>query len=144
MCIYIHTYLDELYCSKQTAPRATPGTTGGAHPLGSSRPNVRIAPRSQSGDSGARCVVQRVVIVLLLLLPHGRLRPPGIPVGLASPSGVSMSRLSGLGALRDCLPRVRDGEGGFAGGGVPLGAVPALSWSVGGMRIISVCGGPLV
>ena len=30
--------------------------------------------------------------------------------------------------LWDCVPRVCGGEGGCAGGGVPLGAVPALSW----------------
>jgi len=31
-------------------------------------------------------------------------------------------------ALWDCVPRVCGGEGGWAGGGVPLGAVPVLSW----------------
>jgi len=39
-----------------------------------------------------------------------------------------MRHLSGVGALWDCLPRVRGGGGGCAGGGVPLVAVPALSW----------------
>jgi len=28
----------------------------------------------------------------------------------------------------DCVPRVCGGGGGCAGGGVPLGAVPVLSW----------------
>ena len=28
----------------------------------------------------------------------------------------------------DCVPRVCGGGGGCAGGGVPLGAMPALSW----------------
>jgi len=36
--------------------------------------------------------------------------------------------LSGVGALWDCVPRVCGGGGGCAGGGVPLGVVPALSW----------------
>ena len=37
-------------------------------------------------------------------------------------------RLSGVGALWDCAPRVCGGGGGSAGGGVPLGAAPVLSW----------------
>jgi len=41
--------------------------------------------------------------------------------------GASIGRLSGGGALWDCVPRVCGGGGGCAGGGVPLGAVPALS-----------------
>ena len=36
--------------------------------------------------------------------------------------------LTGVGALWDCVPRVCGGGGGCAGGGVPLGAVPVLSW----------------
>jgi len=36
--------------------------------------------------------------------------------------------LSGVGALWDCVPRVCGGGGGCAGGGVPSGAVPVLSW----------------
>jgi len=39
----------------------------------------------------------------------------------------SIGRLSGIGALWDCVPRVYGGGGGCASGGVPLGAVPALS-----------------
>jgi len=35
--------------------------------------------------------------------------------------------LSGVDALCDCVLRVCGGGGGCAGGGVPLGAVPALS-----------------
>ena len=47
--------------------------------------------------------------------------------GLGPPSGVSIGRLSGVGALWECVPRVCGGGGGCAGGGVPLGAVPELS-----------------
>jgi len=51
---------------------------------------------------------------------------------------VSIGRLSGVGALWDCVPRVCGGGGGCAGGGVPLGAVPVLSWcgevSLGGIQ----------
>ena len=36
--------------------------------------------------------------------------------------------MSGVGALWDGVPRVYGGGGGCAGGGVPLGAVPVLSW----------------
>jgi len=47
-----------------------------------------------------------------------------------------------VGALWDCVPRDCGGGGGCAGGGVPLGAVPALSWcgevSLGGKHIIIV------
>jgi len=49
-----------------------------------------------------------------------------------------IGRLSGVGALWDCVSRVCDGGGGCAGGGVPLGAVPVLSWcgevSLGGIQ----------
>jgi len=41
---------------------------------------------------------------------------------------VCMGRRSG--GEGDCVPRVCGGGGGCAGGGVPLGAVPALSWSL--------------
>ena len=55
-------------------------------------------------------------------------------------SGQHAHTLSGVGALWDCLPRVYGGGRGCAGGGVPLEAVPALSWcgevSLGGIRII--------
>jgi len=58
--------------------------------------------------------------------------------GLSPPSGASIGRLSGVGALWDCVPRVCGGGGGCAGGGVPLGAVPVLSWcgevSLGGIQ----------
>jgi len=40
---------------------------------------------------------------------------------------VSIGRLSGVGALWDCVPRICGGEGGCDGGGVSLGPVPALS-----------------
>jgi len=57
-------------------------------------------------------------------------------------SGVSIGRLSGVGALWDCVPRVCGDGGGCAGGGVPLGAVLVLSWcgevSLGGILIIIV------
>ena len=36
--------------------------------------------------------------------------------------------MGGIGALWDCVPRVCGGGGGCAGGSVPLGAVPVLSW----------------
>ena len=42
--------------------------------------------------------------------------------------GVSIDRLSGVGALWDYVPHVCGGGGGCAGGGVPPGAVPVLSW----------------
>jgi len=50
----------------------------------------------------------------------------------------------GVGALCDCVPRVCGGGGDCAGGNVPLGAVPALSWckevSLGGIHnIIIIC-----
>ena len=52
--------------------------------------------------------------------------------------GDSIGRLSGVGALLDCVPRVCGGGGGCAGGDVPLEAVPALSWcgevSLGGIQ----------
>ena len=40
---------------------------------------------------------------------------------------MSIGRLSGIGELWDCVPHVSGGGSGCAGGGVPLGAVPALS-----------------
>ena len=54
--------------------------------------------------------------------------------------GKCSGRLSGISALWDCVPRVCGGWGGCASGGVPLGAVAALSWcgevSLGGIHII--------
>jgi len=51
---------------------------------------------------------------------------------------MSIGRLTGVGTLWDCVPRVCGGGGGCAGGGVPLGAVPVLSWcgevSLGGIQ----------
>jgi len=41
---------------------------------------------------------------------------------------VSIGRLSGVGALWDCVPHVCGGDGGCTGGGVPRGAVPVLFW----------------
>jgi len=41
---------------------------------------------------------------------------------------MTASRPSGVCALWDCVPRVCGGGGSCAGGGVPLGAVPVLSW----------------
>jgi len=41
---------------------------------------------------------------------------------------VSIGRLSGVGALWDCVPHVYGGGGGCACSGVPLGVVPVLSW----------------
>jgi len=51
-----------------------------------------------------------------------------LTLGLGPPSGVSIGRLSGAGALWDCVPHVCGGGGGCASGGVPLRAVPVLSW----------------
>jgi len=54
----------------------------------------------------------------------------------------TIGRLSGIGAGWDCTPLVSGGGGICAGGGVPLGAVPALSWrgevSLGGKHIIII------
>jgi len=54
---------------------------------------------------------------------------------------VGIGRSSGVGALWDCVPRVCGGGGGCADGGVPLGAVPVLSWcgavSLSGVKISS-------
>jgi len=47
-----------------------------------------------------------------------------LTLGLGPPSGVSIGRLSGVGALWDCVSHVCGGGGGCAGGGVPLGAGP--------------------
>ena len=48
------------------------------------------------------------------------------------------------GGLSDCVSHVCGGEGGCAGDGVPLGAVPVLSWcgevSLGGYTIIITAG----
>jgi len=43
-------------------------------------------------------------------------------------SRASIGRLSGVCALWDGVPPVCGGGGGCAGGGFPLGDVPALSW----------------
>jgi len=60
------------------------------------------------------------------------------PKRLGPPLRVGIGRVSGVGALWDCVPRVCGGGGGCASGGVPMGAVPALSWcgevSLGGKR----------
>jgi len=62
-------------------------------------------------------------------------------VGLGPLSGVSIGRLSKVGALWDCVTHVCGGEGGCAGSGVPLSVVLALSWygevSLGGILIIT-------
>ena len=50
--------------------------------------------------------------------------PKRLTLGLGPPSGVSIGRLSGVGALWDCVSCVCGGGGGCAGGGVPLGAGP--------------------
>ena len=61
------------------------------------------------------------------IIPGGTVLVVGT-LSLGSPSGVSIGRLSGVGALWDCVPHVGGGKGGCAGGGVPLGAAPVLSW----------------
>ena len=50
--------------------------------------------------------------------------PKRLTLGLGPPSGVSIGRLSWVGALWDCVSRVCGGRGGCASGGVPLGAGP--------------------
>jgi len=52
--------------------------------------------------------------------------------GVGPLSGVSISRLNGVGALWDCVSRVCGGRGSCADGDVPLGAVLVLSWCVWG------------
>jgi len=61
-------------------------------------------------------------------LPDQRPRANALTLHLGPPSGVNLGRLVGVGALWGGVPRVCGGGGGCAGGGVPLGAVPALSW----------------
>jgi len=60
--------------------------------------------------------------------------PPSVSCRVGSVAGGAL----GVGALWDCVPRVCSGGGGCASGGVPLGAVPVLSWcgevSLGGIR----------
>jgi len=64
-----------------------------------------------------------------------------VPQG-ADQRAVGIGRLSGVGALWDCVHRVCGGGGDCAGGDVPLGAVLALSWcgkvSHGGILIMIV------
>ena len=74
---------------------------------------------------------------------RGRVNPA--PRRILDPTlfkGRARGRLSGVGALWDCVLRVYGSGGGCAGGGVPLGAVLALSWcgevSLGG--ILSIIG----
>jgi len=71
----------------------------------------------------------------------GSLIAAGQFYGFDSLSYECMSGCSG-GALWDCVLRVCGGGGGCAGGGVPLEAVPALSWcgevSLGGKYIIKL------
>ena len=73
---------------------------------------------------------------LLLHVRQGYVQPPQTQT--RPPSGVSIGRLSGVGALWDCVSYLCGGGGGCAGGGVPPGAVPVLSWcgevSLGGIQ----------
>jgi len=67
--------------------------------------------------------------------------PKRLTLGLGPPSGVSIGRLSGVGALWDCDSRVCGGGGGCAGGGVPLGAgscCPDVGRCVSGVNIIII------
>jgi len=69
-------------------------------------------------------------------------------LGLGPPSGASIGRSSGVGALWDYVPRVCGGGGGCAGCSVPLGAVPVLSWcgevSLQGIQSSSPAAHPMV
>jgi len=58
--------------------------------------------------------------------------------------GSSIGRLSGVGALWDCVPRVCGGGGGCAGGGVPLGgsARAVLVWRGVSRRLTNFSVGP--
>jgi len=59
------------------------------------------------------------------------------PVGVS----IGIGRLSGVGALWDCVSRVCGGGGGCAGGGVPLGAGPCcpdLGRCLSGVNIIII------
>jgi len=53
-----------------------------------------------------------------------RPRDKALTLGMGPPSGASIGRLSGVGALWDCVLLVCGGGGGCAGGDVPLGAGP--------------------
>jgi len=69
--------------------------------------------------------------------------PERLTLGLGPPSGVSIGRLSGVGALWDCVSRVCGGGGGCAGGGVPLGAGPCcpdVGRCLSGVNIIIITG----
>jgi len=59
-----------------------------------------------------------------------------LTLGLSRLSGVGIGRLSGVCALWDCVLRVWGGGGGCAGGDVPLGAMPALSWCGEAFRVM--------
>jgi len=84
------------------------------------RCSTRRAPSSRSADGDGRTT--------------------GLDEWMPGPSfgGEHRPCLSGIGALWDYVLRVCGGGGGCAGGGVPLGAVPALSWcgevSLGGIQ----------
>ena len=71
----------------------------------------------------------------LVLLARRRHFGPNDEPALCSGGGVGP-----VGTLWDCVPRVCGGGGGCVGGGVPMGAVPALSWcggvSLEGIHII--------
>ena len=70
--------------------------------------------------------------------------PKHLTLGLGPPSGVSIGRLSGVGALWDCVSRVCGGGGGCAGGGVPRGAGPCcpdVGRCLSGVNIIIRAGG---
>jgi len=72
--------------------------------------------------------------------------PKRLTLGLGPPSGVSIGRLSGVGALWDCVSRVYGGGGGCAGGGVPLGAGPCcpdVGRCLSGVNIIIILSTPL-
>jgi len=94
-------------------------------------------PRSKriswKGQDATPCTVaRRYLLYLCVLVPQPHccclFRALALTLSLGPLSGVSISRLSRVGALWDCVLRLCGGGGGCAGGGVPLGDVLALSW----------------
>jgi len=90
--------------------------------LGLARGNREVGGGEQNreiGEFSFRGILQRTTDGLVLTDLHSTCCHP---ISLST-----IGRLSGVGALWDCVSRVCGGGGGCAGGGVPLGAVPVLS-----------------